>query len=223
MTDITEPSPQAKREEFWNTLTHSIGFLFGLVGFLFIVYKSILVGDGQMIVASVIFGLTLMMMYFSSSYYHAMKHTRHAVLLKKLDHISIYFLISGTYTFFLLGAVRGPLGWSLFFLLWGLTLLGTVFKVFYGHRKDKWIEILSLSVYIGMGWVAMIVAEPLSKSLPPVSWRMLILGGIAYTGGVYFYARREPYFHIFWHICVLLGSMFHYFSCYMILVHSTPM
>ena len=130
-------------------------------------------------------------------------------ILRVIDHSAIFLVIAGTYTPFMLVNLRGPAGWTVFVIVWTLALLGIAFKITMLHR---WAS-LSLPIYLAMGWVALIVIEPLVAALAPGGLELLLLGGLAYTAGVVFYLwERLPYNHAVWHVFVLLGSLAHYFA-----------
>ncbi len=123
-----------------------------------------------------------------------------------VDHSAIYLLIAGTYTPFTLAGVRGGWGWALFGVIWGLAAAGVVFKLFFTGRFSR----LSTAIYLAMGWLVVIAAKPVFEALPGAALLWLAIGGLAYTGGVYFYAnRRIPYGHAIWHLCVMAGSTAH--------------
>ncbi|HXX99699.1 MAG TPA: hemolysin III family protein [Candidatus Limnocylindrales bacterium] len=196
-------------EELANSLTHGFGLGLSVAGFVVLVVLAILRGTAWHIVACSIYGVTLICLYAASTLYHAVVSPRVKRVLRILDHGAIYLLIAGTYTPFLLLNLRGPWGWSLFGVVWGLAIAGIVFKVwFVGH-----FEFLSTAVYIAMGWLVIIAAKPVLAHIPGVTLLLLLTGGIFYSTGVIFFAwKRLPYSHAVWHVFVIAGSTCHYFA-----------
>jgi hemolysin III len=168
-------------------------------------------GTAWHIVACSIYGATLICLYTASTLYHASISPRVKRALRIFDHSAIYLLIAGTYTPFLLVSLRGPWGWSLFAVIWGLAVAGVLFKFWFVER----FGILSTAVYIAMGWLVVIAAKPVITHVPIIALIWLLAGGLAYTAGVIFFvAKRIPYSHAIWHIFVLAGSICHYFAVF---------
>lgn len=164
-------------------------------------------GDAWAVVGASVYGASLLLLYVASTLYHAISHVPTKARLKVFDHCMIYVLIAGTYTPFTLTALRGPWGWTLFGIIWSLALAGIVFKLYHTGR----FEWLSTAIYIGMGWLVVVAAEPLMRSVPGSALSWLLAGGIAYTVGTVFYmSRRLPYAHAIWHGFVLAGSVCHF-------------
>jgi len=196
-------------EEVANTITHGIGLLLSIVGFVVLLVLAALRGTAWHIVACSIYGATLICLYTASTLYHAVISPRVKRALRIFDHSAIYLLIAGTYTPFLPVSLRGPWGWSLFGFIWGLALAGVLFKFWFVER----FMILSTAVYIAMGWLVVIAAKPVITHVPFTALIWLLAGGLAYTGGVIFFAaKRIPYSHAIWHLFVLAGSICHYFA-----------
>ncbi len=193
-------------EEIANSLTHGIGAALS-VGFLAVlVFNAWRTGDPWRVAAAGIFGVSLVFMYVASTLYHAIPAPSLKRLLRTLDHCAIYVLIAGTYTPFLLVSMRGPLGWTLFCVVWGLAVLGCAWKAFFVGRWDK----LSTLLYVGMGWIVLVALKPAVMAVPPGATLLMLCGGLAYTGGVIFYVwDRLPFNHAVWHGFVLAGSAFH--------------
>lgn len=198
-----------ERAEAWaNTLTHGIGLLLSLVGLGFILGLA-LQGEAIHIAGGTVFGVTLVLMYAASTLYHVPVKPQLKRLLRTLDHIAIYLLIAGTYTPFLLLYFEGGLLWTLLCLQWGIALAGAVFKLFFTGR----FEILSVLVYVAMGWMVVFAVEPLVTAAPMGCIAWMAAGGLCYTGGLIFYAWRSlPYHHAIWHLFVLAGSFCHYLA-----------
>jgi hemolysin III len=196
-------------EEIANAITHGIGLLLSIAGFVVLLVLAALRGTAWHIIACSIYGATLICLYTASTLYHAVISPRVKRALRIFDHSAIYLLIAGTYTPFLLVSLRGPWGWSLFGVIWGLALVGVLFKFWFVER----FAILSTAVYIAMGWLVVIAAKPVITHLPLTAIIWLLAGGLAYTGGVIFFAaKRIPYSHAIWHLFVLAGSICHYFA-----------
>ncbi len=194
-------------EEIANSVTHGVGLLLSLAGFVVLLVFAILRGTASHIVACSIYGATLICLYAASTLYHAVISPRLKRALKICDHSAIYLLIAGTYTPFLLLNLRGAWGWSLFGVVWGLAFAGILLKFWFIDH----FEYLSTAVYVAMGWLVIIAAKPVLAhvSTPNLLW--LLAGGLLYTSGVIFYIwKRLPYGHVIWHLFVLGGSACHY-------------
>jgi hemolysin III len=196
-------------EEIANAITHGVGLLLSVAGFIVLLVFAALRGTAWHIVACSIYGVTLICLYAASTLYHAVISPRIKRALRIFDHSAIYLLIAGTYTPFLLVNLRGPWGWSLFGIVWGLAIAGILFKFWFVER----FGFLSTAVYIGMGWLVVIAAKPVIAHVPFTALIWLLVGGLAYTAGVIFYAsKRIPYGHAIWHVFVPAGSICHYFA-----------
>ncbi len=198
---------QTRAEELINSITHAVGALIAIPGTVVLIVHASMLGEPRRIVAVSIFGATLIMLYAASTLYHTVPISRMKSRLRVFDHVAIYFLIAGTYTPFTLVALRGGWGWSLFGVVWGLALLGTVLKLFMIGR----FRILSVVVYVAMGWMVIVAIRPLMEHLSAPTLRWLLAGGVAYTAGIVFYANQRLRFsHGIWHLFVLAGSVSHY-------------
>jgi len=203
-------------EEIAHAITHGLGVVAGIVALGVLVARSVLHGTTLHLVANCVFAASLILMYTASTLYHSVPPSRAKDVLRVIDHISIYLLIAGTYTPFTLITLQGPWGWSLFGTIWGLAAVGVVFKLFFTGR----FEALSLALYLGMGWCAVVAARPLLDNLPTGGLVLLAAGGACYTLGVAFYVwRRLRYHHAIWHAFVLAGSVLHFFA---VLIYVTP-
>ncbi len=194
--------------ERFNTYSHLFGAILALIGGVVLIVLGALSGDVFKVVSFSIYGATLVLLYSSSTMYHNARKGRFKLILRKLDHNAIYLLISGSYTPFTLVSLRGPWGWSLFGVVWGLALLG-MFQELWFAKKSRW---LSMVIYILMGWVAAVAVMPLLEILGWPGFGLLLAGGIAYTGGIVFYLfdHKFRYWHGIWHLFVLAGSALHY-------------
>lgn len=200
--------PYTLRQEIANSVTHGIGTALSVAGLTLLVVLASLRGSARHVVSAAIYGSTLVLLYLASTLYHAIQHDGAKRVLKIIDHSAIFLLIAGTYTPYTLISLRGPWGWSIFGTVWGLALLGIVFKLFFTGRYKK----LSTMVYLLMGWIIAIAIKPLVAALPLGGVILLFLGGAAYSAGVVFYVQKRTYSHAVWHIFVILGSLCHFFS-----------
>ncbi len=203
------------REELANRLTHGLGTALSVAGLVLLTVYSALHGDAWHVVSTVIFGVTLVLLYSASTIYHSLRSEKMRLLLQKFDHAAIFLLIAGTYTPFVLVPLRGPWGWSLFGVVWGLALVGVALKFWFAGR----FRLVSTLIYVGMGWLVMIAIKPLIAALPSGGMKLLVAGGLCYTGGAAFYLwKRLPYHHAIWHLFVLGGSACHWAAvfCYVV-------
>lgn len=199
------------KEELFNAMTHLVGAIAGLIGLVMLVIFAAHQGDPWKIVSVSIYGTTLFYLYVVSTLYHSL-HGKAKQICQMLDHQAIYLLIAGTYTPFMLVTLRGPWGWSIFGVVWGLAVVGIIVD----SLPQKGQRILPLVIYLGMGWLIMVALSPLLQvfSLTGFSW--LLLGGLLYSFGVIFYVldKKAYYFHGIWHLFVLAGSTAHYFTVF---------
>lgn len=195
-------------EERWNAITHGLGLMLSIPALVLLILAGIERGTRLAIVSFTIFGTSMVLLFLMSTLLHSMP-VKVKSFFSILDHSAIYVLIAGTYTPFLLVTIQGALGWTLFGIVWGLTIFGILFKVFYIHRFEK----LSLALYIVMGWLIVFAIKPLYENLPTAGLSLLVIGGLCYTFGSIFYMwRRIPYNHAIWHLFVIAGSAAMYFS-----------
>ncbi len=193
--------------EKFNAVSHLVGAILALAGAIVLVVLAAVGGDPWKVVSVAIYGVTLVVMYSSSTLYHSVRG-RAKDFLRKMDHQSIYLLIAGSYTPFCLVTLRGPWGWSLFGVVWGLALLGGLQEL--RPRNDA--RILSVVIYLLMGWVALVALVPLVHALGRAGFAWVAAGGLFYTVGIVFYAldTRLAHAHGVWHLFVLAGSVAHY-------------
>jgi hemolysin III len=209
-------------EEIAHAVTHGLGAVLAIVGLVVLVARAALYGNTWHIIASSVFGATLVLMYTASALYHGIPHPRAKKVLRVIDHSLIFLLIAGTYTPFTLVTLRGPWGWTLFALTWGLAFAGIAFK-FYATGKFEKYEKFSLGFYLGMGWCAVIAIKPILGLLEPGALLLMLAGGLTYSGGVAFYTwERLRYHHAIWHLFVLAGSILHYFAVLFYVIPSSP-
>ncbi len=202
-------------EEIANSITHAIGAGLAIAALVVLVVSAATAGTAWHIVSFSIFGSTLILLYLASTLYHAIPAPRAKRVLKTLDHCAIFLLIAGTYTPFMLVNLRGPVGWTIFGVIWILAVAGVILKCCAVYRFKR----LSLAIYIGMGWLCLAAGREMLEKLPSMSLLFLALGGAAYTLGVIFYVwKRLPYSHAIWHLFVVAGSILHFFS----VLHTLP-
>ncbi len=198
--------PQSRGEEVANAISHGVGFALAVTSIPVLVIAALPHG-ARAVVGAAVFAATASLLYLTSTLYHAITNARAKHVLRLLDHSAIYLLIAGTYTPFTLGVLRGAWGWSLLGAIWGLAIVGVVVKSVGGFHMRG----LSTALYLAMGWLVIIAARPLYLNLAPWGLFWLAAGGVAYTAGVAFYAaRRMPYGHFVWHVCVLAGTACHF-------------
>jgi hemolysin III len=202
--------PQTLGEEIANSVTHGVGLVLSVAGLAFLVVTAAATGDPWRVTAASVYGATLVLLYTTSTLYHALPGRRVKAVFQRLDHAAIYLLIAGTYTPFVLGPLRGGWGWSLFGIVWALAVLGIVLKSVFGIR----LAVLSTVVYIVMGWLVVIAIGPLVAGVPAAGLHWLLAGGVLYTLGVAFFAwdQRVRYSHAVWHLFVLAGSVAHFWA-----------
>lgn len=209
---------QASKEELANALTHGLGTALAVAALVLMVVFASLRGTARHIVGASLFGATMVLLYLMSTLYHAFRGPRVKRVFRVLDHASIYLLIAGTYTPFCLATLRGPWGWTLFGLIWGLAVVGITLKSILlsmaGHLLGQRLwEAVSLAIYLLMGWLVVIAIVPLWRALPAGGIAWLFGGGLCYTLGAGFYAwHRLPYHHALWHLAVVAGTGCHFAS-----------
>jgi len=201
----------SKKEEFLNVLSHGFGLVLSLIAFPFLLIKGFAYNGFWKPTSFVIYGLSLILLYAASTFYHAAKNPMIRRKLNIFDHAAIYVLIAGGYTPFCLVALDSSLGWYVFIFVWLFALVGIVLKLFFTGKYDK----LSTAMYLLMGWQVVFFAKPLANSLSENGLYLLILGGIFYTIGAILYSLKKlPYNHAIFHVFVLLGSLSHFLSIY---------
>lgn len=193
--------------ERFNAWTHLIGALLACIGAIWLLVVASLDGDPWKIVSVAIYGIALVLLYSISTLYHSLRG-RAKVVLRKLDHLSIYLLIAGSYTPFCLVTLHGTWGWSLFGVVWGLGLLGMLQEI----KPRSEARVLSLVIYAVMGWIVLVAIEPLLAALGRDGFIWLASGGVLYTVGILFFAydSRFRHWHGIWHLFVMAGSLLHY-------------
>lgn len=196
-------------EEIFNSITHGIGTLLSIAALVLLIVFAVIKGNAWHVVSFTIFGSTLVLLYLSSTLYHSFTKVKVKNLFARFDHAAIFLLIAGTYTPFLLTAIRGTLGWTLFGIIWSVAIAGVVIRSIYLTRFRK----LMVGIYVAMGWMFVVAIGPMMNNLPGISLIFLLLGGIFYSIGVIFYSWRSlKYGHGIWHLFVLAGSIMHFFA-----------
>lgn len=197
-----------KEEEIANAITHGIGALLSIAALVILIVFSSIYGNAWHVVSFTLFGSTMLLMYLSSTMLHSLPAGKGKDLFEIFDHSSIYFFIAGSYTPFLFIAVEGWMGWTIFGVVWGLAIFGTVFKSFFVKR----FLVYSTLLYIVMGWLIVFAWQPLVDFLKPNGLLLLVIGGILYTVGAIFYVWRGfKFHHAVWHLFVMAGSALHFF------------
>jgi hemolysin III len=205
----TERRALTHGEEVFNSVTHGVGALLSVAGLVVLVVSSVTHGTVWHVVGSAVFGSSLICLYTFSTIYHSVTNPRIKQVFARLDHVAIFLLIAGTYTPFVLTTLRGPLGWTIFGVIWTLALIGMIIRSIYLGRFRKFMVVL----YLLMGWIIVIAIVPMTRVLPTLSLMCLLSGGLCYTVGVIFYAWRQlKYSHGIWHLFVMAGSTFHFFA-----------
>lgn len=198
-----------KGEEITNAILHGIGAGLAIAALVVLVVFASIYGDAWHIVSFSIYGSTLVILYLSSTLYHSFPQGKTKNVFEIFDHSAIYLLIAGTYTPLTLITLRSALGWSIFGVVWGIAIIGIIFKVFWVKK----FVILSTLLYVVMGWMIIIAINPLLKSLNKISLIFLVIGGFLYTFGTIFYVwRKIKFHHAIWHLFVLSGSVCHFFT-----------
>lgn len=206
------PAKYTLGEELINSISHGIGAGLGIAALVLCIVKSCSPLDGYKLASSIVFGITMTLLYLMSCLYHALKVNRAKHVFRVIDHCTIFLLIAGTYTPYTLNTLRGVTGWLLFGVVWGVGILGIVLNAVSLKRFAK----LSVACYIALGWVVLFASKQLISSLQPIGFWLLLSGGIAYTVGAVLYAigSKKRYFHSIFHFFCLIGTAFHFFSIY---------
>lgn len=217
MKKVDYKPEQSNSLELANALTHGFGILAGIALLPVVTAISTKVDNIAAIVAAGIYAFSFLMLFLFSTLYHATRDTSAKFILKKMDHISIYFLIAGTYTPFLLIYLLNAFGITLLSVLWGLAIVGIVFKILFTGR----FKILSTLIYLGMGWILLIGGKTFFSALPLSAMIMIIIGGGLYSLGVPFYLiKKWKYHHVVWHLFVLAAALCHYVAVLLAVINS---
>ncbi|WP_163102689.1 PAQR family membrane homeostasis protein TrhA [Peribacillus alkalitolerans] len=198
-----------KKEELVNAITHGIGVILSITALFFLIIRSVSFGTPWHVTTFIIYGVSMLLLYVCSTLVHSFPPGKAKDIFEIFDHAAIYVFIAGTYTPFTLIVINGALGWTLLGIVWGIALVGIVFKAFFVKR----FLFLSTILYVVMGWLIVIAWNPLITTMPLAGLQLLVTGGVMYTVGAIFYVWRGfPFHHAIWHIFVILGSIAHFFS-----------
>ena len=196
-------------EEIANSISHGLGLVLALVALPILVDSAMRTGSTHFMVGASVFGATMVLLYLASTLYHAIAHEQTKRLCRLFDHSAIFLLIAGSYTPFTLGVLRGVWGWTLLAIVWVLAITGIVVKAI-PRTRHSWI---SMVLYLVMGWLALVAIKPIWELVPMPGIMLILAGGVAYTGGLAFFAaRRLRYSHFIWHLFVIAGTTFHFFA-----------
>lgn len=196
-------------EEIFNSVSHGVGTIFGIVGCTAIVIFAYLYGNAWTVASCAVYGATLIILYTMSTLYHSITNRTAKHILQIFDHCTIFLLIAGTYTPYTLVTMRGPVGWTIFGVVWACAVLGIILNAIDMRKFKKF----SMVCYVLSGWTMIFAVKYLFSALPKGGIILLFAGGIAYTLGIIFYKmKRYKYMHSIWHLFVLLGSVLQYFS-----------
>ena len=200
---------QTVGEEIANSITHGVGLLLAIAGTVILIINASMNGNTTDLIGVSIFGATMIILYLTSTLYHALPRSKAKNLFRLFDHGAIFLLIAGTYTPFTLGVLSGKLGWTLFGLEWALALTGVFLKTFSGLKYSK----LEKTLYLAMGWLVIIATKPLYEGIGLFGILLILAGGLCYTLGMPFYiAKQRKYTHLVWHFFVLAGTICHFFA-----------
>ncbi|MCL4125699.1 UNVERIFIED_CONTAM: hypothetical protein GTU68_028897 [Idotea baltica] len=201
---------QSAFEEQLNSATHAIGILLGITGLILLILFNSHKTDWSLF-SVIVYGISIIVLFTASTLYHYVKSEKRKHYFRVIDHISIYILIAGTYTPVLLIALEDSLGWPLFWTVWGFAFFGVILKLFFTGR----FEFFSVLLYLAMGWLVVFDFARLNEVIGSHGILFLFAGGLAYTGGIIFYAiEKIPYNHVIWHLFVLAGAIFHFFMVF---------
>jgi hemolysin III len=201
---------QSLGEELANSISHGLGLIAALIGAPILMLAAWRSGDRLFFLGTAVFAGAMLLVYLGSTLYHAWPRGTMKSIFQVIDHSAIFLLIAGTYTPFTLGPLHGAWGWTILALVWTLAIFGVILKSVSGTERRRG---LSMALYLGMGWLILVAFRPLLLNVPPSGLVWLVAGGIAYTGGVYFFVRkRRRYTHFVWHLFVLLGTVCHFFA-----------
>ena len=201
--------PFMAREEIANSVSHGLGLVLALVAVPMLVISAMRAGDVRFLVGVSVFGATMVLLYLASTLYHWTTHEAAKQWFRLFDHTAIFLLIAGSYTPFALGVLRGPWGWSMLAAVWTLAIVGITLKIIARTRHSR----ISIVLYVLMGWLAVVATKPILELIPPTGILLILAGGVAYTGGLAFFAaHRIRYNHFIWHLFVIAGTVCHYFA-----------
>ena len=197
------------KEEIANSISHGLGLVLALVAVPVLVLSAMRAGDVRFLIGVSVFGATMVLLYLASTLYHSVTHEAAKHWFRLFDHTAIFLLIAGSYTPFALGVLRGPWGWSMLAAVWTLAIVGITLKIIARTRHSR----ISIVLYVLMGWLAVVATKPILELIPLPGILLILAGGIAYTGGLAFFAaHRIRYNHFIWHLFVIAGTVCHFFA-----------
>ena len=217
----TDSKKEQKRytlgEEIFNSVSHGVGGGLSIAGTVILIVFAVIYSDAWGVVSSAIYGASLIILYTMSTLYHAITNDRAKGFFRIMDHNTIFFLIAGTYTPITLVPLRGAFGWTLFGVIWAAAVVGIVLNSIDLEKFRK----PSVVCYILMGWAVVFAINPMLRMINKISLLFLLIGGLFYTIGVIFYVmKKKRYFHSIWHLFTIGGSVFHWFSILLIMIHN---
>jgi hemolysin III len=205
--------PLAVREEIANSVSHGLGLVLALAALPVLLVSATRIGRTHFTVGAAVFGATMVLLYLASTLYHAISHDAAKRFFRLFDHSAIFLLIAGTYTPFTLGVLRGAWGWTLLAIIWTLAIAGILIKSIAGTGNGRYHSGICMALYVVMGWMAVVAIKPIWQLVPPTGILLILAGGVAYTGGLAFFAApRLRYSHFIWHLCVIAGTTCHFFA-----------
>ncbi len=206
--DVNVIKQYSLAEEIANAVSHGLGALLSVAGLTMLVIYATIEEDPARIASFAIYGATLVTLFLASTLYHAISHEKAKKVLKVIDHCAIYLLIAGTYTPLMILTLEGPLGYGMLTIIWALAVIGIAFKLTFGTKY----RFISLSTYLGMGFISLFIIQQLNQALSMGGMMLLAIGGLVYASGVYFYVQKKiPFNHAIWHLFVLGGASCHFF------------
>jgi hemolysin III len=208
-----EGPDQSIGEEIANSISHGLGAALAIAGLVLLTIRAAGVGSVREIVCAAVFGASAILLYLSSTLYHSLSRTKAYRVMLSFDHGSIYLLIAGTYTPFTLIGLRGPLGWTLFGVVWSCAFIGVVVKSFFAGRWNA----LSTAMYLAMGWACVFAIKSMYLLLAHPVFALLLAGGICYSAGIPFFASKRKYMHFIWHLWVLAGTACHFVAIWLMI------
>lgn len=198
--------------EVFNAITHGIGTGLSIAGLVLLIIKGVQMNSPIRIVSYSIFGASMILLFLFSTLFHSLIFTKAKKVFQVFDHSSIYLLIAGSYTPYSLVTIGGTLGWTMFIIIWALAISGIVYKSIFLQKRGK----ADYFLYILMGWLCVIAIKPLYEGLGFNGLLLLVLGGVSYTAGTFFYSKQHlKFMHVIWHLFVLAGALFIFFSVYL--------
>lgn len=209
MRNLTFTKKYVLVNEILNAVTHGIGFGLSIAGLVLLLIKGANNHSTIQIVSYAVYGTTMVLLFLFSALFHSLIFTKAKKVFQIFDHSSIYLLIAGSYTPYCLLSIKGVLGWTLFGIIWFMAIVGIIYKAIYLNKHHR----LSLAIYIIMGWLCIVAFQPLFSSLGKIGTMLLVAGGVSYTVGAVFYSFQHiKFMHVVWHLFVMLGAGFIYFS-----------